>query len=151
MAFSSSVASRFSASSVFSSRMAAILSRAFSCRPPCPIRWASVIRKSREGLSSGSMSMKTLPAEGSRSYRHLPRLVVFHLLHRHQFVQQVGEPLRRLLQLLLQPVLLPEFRQHRRVVAAPVRQNQAAEAVVVVAQIPSDGRHVLSQPARVYL
>ena len=32
--------------------MAAILSRAFSCRPPWPMRWASVMRKSREGFSS---------------------------------------------------------------------------------------------------
>ena len=39
-AFSSSLASRFSASRVFRRRMAAILSRAFSCSPPCPIRCA---------------------------------------------------------------------------------------------------------------
>ena len=45
--------------------MAAILSRAFSCKVPCPIRSAEVIRKSREGLPSGSMS-STRSAEGFR-------------------------------------------------------------------------------------
>ena len=45
--------------------MAAILSRAFSCRLPWPIRCAAVMRKSREGFASGSMS-KTLPAGASR-------------------------------------------------------------------------------------
>ena len=48
--------------------MAAILSRAFSFRPPCPIRWASVIRKSRGGgrASSGAMSLRWISPASSR-------------------------------------------------------------------------------------
>src|ERR1035438_158598 len=150
MAFSSSVASRFSASRVLSSRMAAILSRAFSCSPPCPMRWASVMRKSREGLCSGSGSKMTL-RQKNLVYRDLPSLVVFHLAHRHQVVQDVGEPLRRLLQHLLEPVLLLEVSQHLRVVAGPMRQNQAAEAVALFHEIPRMFAPVRVQPARVYL
>jgi hypothetical protein len=57
--------------------------------------------------------------------------MVFHLSHRHQFVYQLREPLRGGLQFLLQAVLLPEMLEHSRLVAFPMRQNQAAQAVVV--------------------
>jgi hypothetical protein len=57
--------------------------------------------------------------------------VVFHLPDRHQFVHQVREPLRRRFQFLLKPVLPVQLRQHQGAVAAPVRQNQVAEAVVL--------------------
>jgi hypothetical protein len=77
--------------------------------------------------------------------------VVCHLVHRYQFVQEVGELLRRLLQRLLQPVLLLEFREHLRVVAAPMLQNQAAEAVAVWHGIPRKHAPERAQPALAYL
>ena len=131
--------------------MAAILSRAFSCSPPWPMRWASVIRKSREGFSSGSMSRMTLPAGETRCIAISQAWWYSIFFTDTRSYSRSANCSAVSSSACSSRFSLPELRQHLRVVAAPVLQNQAAEAVVVWHAIPRMDAPVLTQPARVYL